>query len=166
MKTFFKYLLFALLMGFSLQSQAQQYLILQKRGKVKNFKYQPGNTISIKTVNGDFFISGEITSFSDSAVWINDQMKVELDNIELLFRKSGFFDRLSRLFFIRGGVAYFLIDGTNRTIHREYPIIHESTILISATMIATGVAMRPIVTRKFDLSKNWRLKILDFDAMK
>jgi hypothetical protein len=165
-KTFFKYLLFALLIGFAVQLQAQQYLILQKSGKAKNFKYQPGNTISLKTVDGDFFIRGEITAIKDSAFWIDDRMKIELDKIALVFRKSGFLNRLSWLFFVRGGVAYFLIDGANRTIAGDQPVIDESTWLISGAMIATGVALRPLVTRKYDLSKKWRLKILDFEAMK
>lgn len=166
MPTRFSILFISLLICSGIELNAQQYLVLQKRGTVKNFKYQTGNRISLQTVRGDFSIAGEITGIKRTSIMIDGAIEVELDNIALVYRKSGFLDRLSKLFFIRGGAAYFLIDGANHTINKEYPIIDESTMLISGAMIGTGLAMRPLITRKFDLSKKWRLKILDFDDLK
>lgn len=166
MPTRFSIFLISLIICSGIELNAQQYLVLQKRGTVKNFKYETGNRISLQTVRGDFSITGEITGIKGTSITVDGLIEVEIDNIAKVFRKSGFLDRLSKLFFIRGGAAYFLIDGTNRTINKEYPIIDESTMLISGTMIATGIAMRPLVTRKFDLSKKWRLKILDFDELR
>lgn len=166
MPTRFSILFISLLICSGVELNAQQYLVLQKRGTAKNFKYQSGNRISLQTVRGDFSIAGEITEIKGTSFIVNGLIEVELDNIAYVSRKSNFLNRLSTLFFIRGGVAYFLIDGTNRTINKEYPVIDESTMLISGAMIGTGLAMRPLITRKFDLSKKWRLKILDFDDLK
>lgn len=156
--------LITLLVFLTVQIDAQQYLVLQKRGELKNFKYEPGNKISLKTARGQYNVSGNITQIGDTSIMIDDMMEIGLTNIELIYRHSGFLNRLSGLFFIQGGIAYFLIDGTNRTIYKEYPIIDESTLLISGTMIATGLALRPFVTRTFDITKNWQLKILNFDS--
>jgi hypothetical protein len=147
-------------------SEAQQYFVLQKRGTVKNFKYQTGNKIHLKTLNGGYEISGEITQIQDTSIFINHSIEVGISNIGAIYRKSGFLNRLSGLFFIRGGIAYFLIDGANRTIHQEYPIIPESTLLISGAMVATGFAIRPFITRKFDATDKWQVKILNFDEFK
>jgi hypothetical protein len=161
-----KYLFAVLLICLSVQLHAQQYLILQKRGTTKNFKYQTGNRISLKTDKGGFYINGEITTMRDSSIRIDNQIEVELSNVAVVYRRSSFLNKLSWRFFIRGGAAYFLIDGTNRTLHGEYPVIHKSTLLISSAMIAAGIAIRPLITRRFDLSGKWRLKVLDFDVMK
>jgi hypothetical protein len=166
MTKYLKYLFAGLLISLSVQLHAQQYLILQKRGTTKNFKYQTGYRISLKTVKGDFHISGEITSMKDASIWIDNQMEVELSNVAVVYRRSRFLNKLSWMFFIRGGAAYFLIDGANRTINGEYPVIHKSTLIISSAMIAAGMAIRPLITRRFDLSDKWRLQILDFDVMK
>ncbi len=147
-------------------ADAQQYFVLQKRGMVKNFKYQTGNKIHLKTLKEGFEISGEITQIKDTSILINYSFEVGLSNIGAIYRKSGFLNRLSGLFFIRGGMAYFLIDGANRTIHQEYPIITESTLMISGAMIATGFAIRPFITRKFDTTEKWQVKILNFDEFK
>ncbi|MBE0638165.1 MAG: hypothetical protein IH598_06585 [Bacteroidales bacterium] len=165
MRTTIVFLLFVVLFLESSHAGAQRYFVLQKKGEVKNFKYQEGNKIHLETSRGNFELKGEILQISDTSILI-DNFEVGLSNIAAIYRSSGFLNRLSSLFFIQGGIAYFLIDGTNRAIHKEYPIIDESTLMISGTMIVTGFAIRPFITRKFDLSKNWQVKILNFDAFK
>ncbi|HPE33855.1 MAG TPA: hypothetical protein PLI65_03570 [Bacteroidales bacterium] len=165
LKLIFK-ILIVLLILFPDTGSAQQYLVLQKKNKPKNFKYTEGTNIHLQTLRGNFLVSGEITQIGDTSITIDQKFEIGLTNIGKIYKRRGFFDRLSLLFFIRGGTSYFLIDGTNRLINSDYPIIDESTLLISGTMIAVGFALRPLVVREIDIINNWQLKILNFDEFK
>lgn len=148
---------------FMLQNlMAQQYLVLEKRGTPRNFKYSTGDLISLYA--GGLFISGQITGMNDSVVTLDHDLTVKLKNITVIERRRKFLKALSELFFIRGGIAYFLIEGTNRTINHEYPVITDNTIKVSGTAIAFGILIRPLIKRKFRLDKKWQLKVLDFDG--
>lgn len=166
MKPFIPVLMIMMLILGAMQTDAQQYLVLQKKGKLKNFKYETGSKISLKTRRGNFNIEGRLTQIGDTSIVIDHSIEIGVTNIVAIYRSSGFLNRLSTLFFIQGGIAYFLIDGTNRAINQEYPVIDESTLLISGTMIATGFALRPFITRKFDIPEKWEIKILNFDVFK
>lgn len=142
---------------------AQQYLVLEKTGTPRNFKYSTGERISLYA--GGLFISGQITGMNDSAVTLDNYLTVRLKNITSIERRSKFLKALSELFFIRGGIAYFLIEGTNRTINHEYPVITDNTLKVSGAAIALGILIRPLIKRNFRLDKKWQLKVLDFDAL-
>jgi hypothetical protein len=140
----------------------QQYLVVKKTGKLKYYTYETGDYIKLQTVKGDFLIAGVITALTPNSITIEGGYEIQSNNIAFVFRKRGFYQRLSSLFFIRGGVAYTAIVGVNSLINNESPLVDEQTLWISGAMIATGFAMKPLITRKLDLRKNWNLKILDF----
>ncbi len=144
---------------------AQQYLIVQKNGKVKNFKYQTGDEIMLQIKNGDFNLKGEITKLSDTSLTIDSYLEIRYSNISKVLRPRAFLTRLSKLFFIRGGVAYVTIVGINGLINNDSPMIDEQTIAVSASMVAIGFVMKPFYIRKLDLTKNWHIKMINFDAI-
>lgn len=156
-----------LLTGFLLMSgytvRAQQYLVVQKRGSVKNFKYQAGDDIALQTYGVDFPIRGEITKMSDSSLTIDSYINIRLSDISEVLRPRRYLQKLSRLFFIRGGIAYVAIVGVNGLINNDSPVIDEQTLTISAVMIAIGLAMKSFYIRKLDVISKWQLKIIDFD---
>jgi hypothetical protein len=141
---------------------SQQYLVVKKTGKLKYYTYEPGDYIKLQTVKGSFVIAGIITDIAPHSITIEGGYEIQSGNIAYVFRKRGFYQRLSSLFFIRGGVAYTTIVGFNSLINNESPLVDEQTLWISGTMIATGFALKPLITRKLDVKKNWNLKILDF----
>lgn len=141
----------------------QQYLVLQKLGKVKNFKYEVGDKIMVKTRHGELTVDGEITGLSDTSVTINSYVEVGFSNVAQVLRPRIFFTALSRLFFIRGGIAYTSIVGINGLINNDSPVIDEQTLVISATMVGIGFAMKPFYLRKLDAIEKWKLKVIDFD---
>jgi len=95
-------------------ANAQQYLIVQKRGTVKNHKYEVGHEISFQTKKGDFYVKGTISKMTDSTIFIDNLYEIELENISVVFRQRRFLKKLSNLFFIRGGIAYVTIVGIAR----------------------------------------------------
>lgn len=140
----------------------QQYLVVKKVGKLKYYTYETGDYIKLQTIKGNMVIGGIISRITPVSITIEGGYDIQSDNIGFVFRKRGFYQRLSTLFFIRGGVAYTAIVGVNSIINNESPLVDEQTLWISGAMIATGFALKPLINRKLDVRKNWNLKILDF----
>lgn len=141
---------------------AQQYLVLEKAGTVRNFKYQVNDEIFLQLKREGAWITGRISELHDSSLVIDSYIDVKLSEIAVVRRSSSFISRLSKLFFIRGGIAYFLIVGTNRAINQEYPVVDQFTTIVSGSMILAGILLRPLISRDFELGQKWRLKVLDF----
>ncbi len=157
------FILFFLMLCLSLYGQ--QYLVVQKAGSIKNFKYEVGKDISIQTLKGDFIIEGDISKITDSTLFIDNLYEIEYSNIQRVLRPRGFWKRLSILFFIQGGVAYTAIVGINGLINNDSPVIDEQTLIISAVMVATGLALSPFYTKKMNIGEKWQLKVLDFERL-
>lgn len=157
-----KRILFILCILLPLILQGQQYLVVKKSGKLKYFTYETGDFIRLQTIKGDLMIGGRITGITPVSLMIEGGYEIQSDNIASIYKKRGFYQRMSSLFFIRGGVAYTTIVGVNSLINNERPLVDEQTLWISGTMVAIGFALKPLITRKLDLQKNWHLKILDF----
>jgi hypothetical protein len=146
-----------------LTMDAQQYLVVQKLGKVRNFKYEVGDEIMIRTRKGDFSLNGEITKISDTSLTLNSYVEIGFSNVAKVLRPRRYFTKLSKLFFIRGGIAYVTIVGINGIINNDSPLIDEQTLTISATMVAVGFLMKPFYIRKLDTISKWKIKVIDFD---
>nr|NQU89312.1 hypothetical protein [Bacteroidota bacterium] len=142
----------------------QQYLVLEKTGTVKNFKYKTGDKISIGLKESGFVLSGTISNIMDSAFVLDTYTEIKFREIRYVYRPQGFFRTLSG-FFLTGGIAYFLISGVNRTFNNEYPVVEKSMLIVGGTMVGAGIALKPFKTRKFDLTQKWRLKTLDFEKL-
>lgn len=159
----FSYILIILGVCAGMVANAQQYLVVQKKGTIKNHKYEVGNEISFQTKKGDFYVTGIISKMTDSTVFIDNLYEIELENINVVFRQRRFLRKLSNLFFIRGGIAYVTIVGINGVINNDSPLIDEQTLIISASMVAVGFLMKPFIIKKMDVTEKWQLKVLDFN---
>ncbi len=144
-------------------ANAQQYLVVQKRGTVKNYKYEVGNKISFQTNKGDFYVKGSISKMTDSTIFIDNLYNFELENIGIVLRQRRFWKKLSKQFFISGGIAYVTIVGINGVINNDSPLIDEQTLIISASMVAIGLLLKPFIVKKMDVTEKWQLKVLDFN---
>lgn len=155
------------LLGFlaSTMMNAQQYLVVQKRGTVKNHKYELNDKLSFQTKKGEFYLKGTLSKITDSTIFIDNLYEIELSNIARVFRQRSFLKALSKQFFIRGGIAYVTIVGINGAINNDCPMIDEQTLIISASMVVIGFALKPFITKKMDVVDKWQLKVLDFNNL-
>jgi len=165
MSSFFKIAFLSLCLLFSVNTSAQQYLVVQKRGFVKNFKYEIDDELSFVTKKGEFYIKGTISKITDSIITLDNLYEIKLDNIAKIYEKRRFLKKLSGLFFIRGGIAYTAIVGINSLINNESPLVDEQTLIISAGMIAVGLALKPFIIKKMDVCNKWQLKVLNFNQL-
>jgi hypothetical protein len=164
LKTHLKVPLLCFLIFAGTQSFAQQYLVLQKTGTVKNFKYQVGNEIALKVERGEYVFSGRISQIKDSSIVLNSLNEIFLSEITHVYKKRTFVRVLSKVLLF-GGIGYVGLEGVNGLINDYSPVISQNTIIISASMVATSFALRPFYTRKFDTREKYVLKILDFEKL-
>jgi hypothetical protein len=157
-----KYFLILLLALVSLSACAQQYLVLQKRGVVKNIKYQAGDVITLKVVRGDFVYSGNISHIRDSSIVLNSLNEIFLNEITTVYRPRKFVRFMSKVLFY-AGFGYVGLEGVNGAINNDSPMISKSTIISGSVMVGTGLLLKPFKTRKFDIQEKYVLKVLDFE---
>jgi hypothetical protein len=146
-------------------ASAQQYLVLQKTGTVKNIKYQAGNDISLQVARGDLIYSGTISHIKDSSFVLNSLNEIFLDEVTTVFRQRRFVKVLSKTL-LYAGLGYVALEGVNGVINDYSPVISKNTIIAGSVMVGTGLLLKPFYTRKFDTQEKYVLKILDFEKLK
>jgi hypothetical protein len=141
---------------------AQNLLILERPGTVKNFKYEVNDMIKIRTLGSDTLLKGEITFIDDSMMVINNNQPVAISEISKVYRTQWGFTFLQGLF-LTAGASYLLISTINGIINNDQPMVPRETIIISGSLLVAGAAITPFTTRKFRIdNKKWRMRILDF----
>ena len=146
----------------SLCAGAQQYLVLQKSGTVKNFKYQVGNDITIRVMRGDLIFSGAITQINDSSFVLNSLNEIYIGEITNVYRSRVFVRVMSKVL-LYAGVGYVALEGVNGIINNDSPVISKNTIIAGAVMVGASFALKPFYTRSFDVTEKYVVKILDFE---
>ncbi len=162
MKILFKPYLILFFTLASLCAGAQQYVVLQKKGTARNYKYQVGNDITIQVMRGDLIFSGTITQIADSGIVIDNLIGISIRDIKNVYRPRRFVRVLSKVL-LYAGAGYVALDGVNGVINNYSPVISKSTIIASSVMVGTGLLMKPFYTRKFDAQEKYVLKVLDFE---
>lgn len=155
--------LLILLFLIPLATEAQQYLVVEKTGTVKNFKYSPGNDIDL-LVN-ETRLKGTITQLTDSTLTLDYSIIVQLQQIKKVYRFRGFVYRFSKKALFMGGLAYMAITGFNGILHNEYPLVDQTTAIICVSMMAASFLLKPLYYRKIPIDGRWQLKVIDFDAL-
>lgn len=141
---------------------SQRILILEKPGTVKNIKFKTGDELIICKKGEKKKISGEINKINDSVLLINYVNEVYIRDIEFVYKPRGLSGFMSEIGY-KAGIAYLLLDITNRLIQAESPVFVNSTMIISGSLIATALLFRSYRLRPYKLGDNWRLRVIDFD---
>lgn len=154
-------LISACLLLFSMQLDAQQFLLLSKPGRLKNYKYFIGDHLHIR-FQDSLRLSGMITGFQDSLIELNANLKIDPGEIQMVYRERRMLMLLSKASLF-GGLGYFGLTGFNRLINNDAPVYTESSLWISGAMIGGSFLLRPLLYKKIRLKKDgWKLEILGF----
>ena len=157
-----KFRLISMLCLFCLCLAGQNILVVEKPGTVSNFKYYEGDKIRLRTIAADTLISGTITTIGTSSIIIDKSIEIEITDIKSLYRKRWGYSFLQYLS-IFAGLSYVAINTLNGIINNDAPIVPTETLIISGSMVAFGIALTPLTTRKIRTGKEkWRVIILDF----
>lgn len=161
----FKYRLLFIFLLMGLNLAGQNILIIERPGTIKNFKYFQGSQIKLKTISTDTIISGVITLIEDDIIILNQDFSLKITDIKTVYKKRWGFSFLQYLG-IFGGLAYVSINTINGLINNDSPVVPSETLIISGSMMAFGIILTPLTTRKIKTANgNWRIIILDFDNL-
>ena len=154
-------ILFSLVSLVSPEVSAQNYLLLlKKKGSHKNYKFPLGSEISLRSSTKDKKISGDIHQITDTTILVDFITEVNLEDISYVYRDRYFFKLFSSLLFVAGG-GYLVLDGVNRTINHQYPIITQNTLIVTGSLVGVGFAFKLMDTRRYRIGKKWELQLLD-----
>jgi hypothetical protein len=153
------FLLFFLCVLFS-DTQAQRILLVDKPGKFKNFKYFVGSEIRLRTNPDGIKHRGTIHVITDTSIIINYDDEIMIADIERIMRtRKGlpFLSKTSRIL----GAGYLLLDMVNNGINSEPTIVDETTVIISASLVAFSYALVPLHYRQMKRGNPWRIQVLN-----
>lgn len=158
-------LLFILLLLFvSATAIAQKNIfIIEKPGTIKNYKYYPGNRIKLDYSYDNKIdnASGIINKITDSTLIINKTHLIYLSKITTIYRARYGFSLLTQAG-IKGGAAFFIVDGLNRTLTGAKPVFRKKTAIISGSLIGGGLLFLPFIKKPLHINnEDWRIKVID-----
>jgi hypothetical protein len=144
--------------------RGQTYFVVQKTGRVKNFKYKPGNTI-IFQVKGELnFRTASISRLYDSTIVLDNGSKISLQDITKV-RKPRTMLKILSTFSFGLGVGYLSIDVVNNLINGIGPVFNQETLLISGILVGSALIMRQFSDRTLTMGPQWRLIIVDLQNL-
>lgn len=139
----------------------QNILVLEKSGGKHSYMYSEGDKIEL-TIDNNIVVKGRISFLDDSLVRINKSEYFHINRIVSITRYRRGFSIMYQLF-MYSGIPYLAIVSLNRSLNNEYPIVEESTMIISGSLITAGLISSLFIKRKYEIdNRKWRLKMLDF----
>lgn len=143
-------------------SIAQNILILERPGTIKNHKYYLNDEIRLKTISTDTIYYGKITAVNDSSIVVSYANEIFLNDIAKIYTFQWGFDFLRKLGF-SAGALFLAVSLTNGALNGFDSNGGTQMVVGSLGIMAFSAALIPLKWRghKIDNIK-WRVKILDF----
>lgn len=137
---------------------SQTMMVVERPGTVKNYIFEAGEFISLKTKSGEK-ISGPINIIKDSSLVVDFVHELELSEIEYVY-KPRYLLNIFGSAFIGGSVLYISLDAINGGM-RGKKLIEDTGFLVASGFLATGIIMKVFSKKKMRIdNKKWRIKIL------
>ncbi|MCD6112562.1 MAG: hypothetical protein J7J86_04745 [Bacteroidales bacterium] len=147
--------------------QAQNILLLEKPGKIKNYKYKKGDEIHLSILTNYNIlenISGKIKKINSNNLLINNN-KISVKDIKCVYRERFFVSFMERACY-NAILGYFIFIIPNNIINND-KIINKNDAIIISSLISSTAMFGLIKEKKYITdNKKWRIKILDFKDYK
>jgi len=149
------------LLALAMSSFSQQFLLLEKAGTFKNYKFFIGDEISFILTKDGRRIDGEITRIADSTFVVNNQEEFGVGDVKSVVKSRFFFSFFGYGAMI-GGAFYLSLDAINRAINGDSPVVTAETAVIGGAMIGGGWLLSQFRERNIRVGKNmrWRLRVM------
>lgn len=153
-----KLFLSTLLLFLSVHLMAQNMLVVERPGTVKNIIYYAGENISLLTVTGEK-ISGPINIIKDSTIIVDFVHELELSEIQAVYKPRYLIDIFGSTF-IAGSLLYVTLDAVNGGLNNKN-LVKNSGFMVSMGFLTSGIVMKIFSKKKMSIDdKKWRIKIL------
>jgi len=153
-----KSIYFIIILFFPISIFAQNMLLVEQPGTVKNAKYYAGQYISLRTTEG-LKISGPINIIKDSTFIVDFTNELALSDIEMVYKRRTLVSLLSSGI-IAGSVLWVGLDLINGG-SKGKSFSENQSLHIGLGLLATGIGLQFLKDKKMNVTKEkWRIRIL------
>lgn len=142
---------------------SQTYLVFDKPGIVKRFRFYPGDLIKFK-YNDNEIIEGSISKLDPKSLEIDQYAVYQIDSITHLYmNKQGAGAKTRGVLstvLLTAGIGYLSIDAFNNAINGRQ-VFTEGTLIFSSVAIASGLFLKLFQKRVYRIKNNRRLFVID-----
>jgi hypothetical protein len=157
-----KWMLFLMLAMACHQLQAQKILLLEKTKGTKRIKLREGDSFAFRVDGEKYAIKGELDMILDSAIVLDGEVYFLHSITAVLdFKKYAVYRQISKAAFV-AIPSMLLITALHRGLNtNESPLIDKNALQVTGVFAAIGLAFAPFRVKKYQLDKNWQLRIID-----
>jgi hypothetical protein len=153
-------LLLVFLAAFS-GAYAQKTMVVEKIGTSTRYAFHLGDDVKVRTKKENKIVNSYLWNLTDSSLTLGVRTTIPLSDINAVY-KHFYFQNLMTRIFLYAGAGYFVLDSFNNLINKEQVFVPQ-TMIISASLIAVGVAIIPLGQKKCKIGIRWKLKIMDIN---
>ncbi|MEI6574924.1 MAG: hypothetical protein WCO63_01975 [Bacteroidota bacterium] len=139
---------------------AQSYLLIEKPGKVKNIKLQPGDDLTFMLRGETEFRTATIARLTDSTIILGNGFKITLKSVSKVRKERWGMNRLYKVSGI-AGIGYLILDVFNNGINGTGPLANQHTLIVSGILLTTAVISYKLSKRTMVMGHHWRLQVMD-----
>jgi len=155
-----KFLLFVLLLTFSISASGQTFLVLEKMGTKKRYEFHRGEQIEVKLNQDNYFTRINIVGLSDSLIYAGTK-RIKLSNIKTIrLSKNSTLNAWGSVI-VNAGVLLVLADLFNQTVVQGGSFnISSGVSIASASLVSFGAILKLAGRNKVKVKKWWRLRVV------
>lgn len=122
------------------------------------------DVLEYKLKEDRFYKKGRIVHLQDSIIVLENGKDFTIADIKAIKLDIGnHLTHAFQIFFVAGGVLFFAISAVNNVIVPSTPVVTEQVLIISSSLVATGLIIRELGIKRVRMNKNKSLRIVNID---